>query len=102
MTRFCFDLLFDCSTAGLRFYLQSERRLARRNRSSRRCYKEEVPALSEQQPEQFTWVSSTHSTRTVAYVVAYRGKLGRQKFRRSGELNAAQARIFESFTIAAE
>lgn len=67
-----------------------------------RCYKEEVPALSEQQPEQFTWVSSTHSTRTVAYVVAYRGKLGRQKFRRPGELNAVQARIFESFTIAAE
>ncbi len=143
------------------------------------CCTENVPPLSEQQPEQLTWVSYTHpavpyslsypnlfavdeekggsvlfrygcgvpalvrfhdekegrrrgawfghepvediqlhghagkkyiyehddgpfSTRTVAYVVAYRDKYLGLEFRAPGELNEVQQRIFDSFTIPAE
>jgi len=143
------------------------------------CCKEDVPPLSEQQPEQLTWVSYTHpalpyslrypnlfnaeeekegsvffrygcgvpvvmrfhdekegrrrgawfghepagdiqlsnragkkyiyehqegpfSTRTVAYVVEYRGKFLGLEFRTPDELNAVQARLLESFTLPAE
>ena len=143
------------------------------------CCKEEVPALSAQQPDRLTWVSYTHptlpyslrypnlfnaeeekagsvffrygcgvpvvvrfhdekegrrrgawfghesvgdiqlnnragkkyiyehqegpfSTRTVAYVVAYRGKFLGLEFRTPGELNDVQKRIFDSFTLPAE